>query len=746
MTLQKNEPRSGQMSQSFISKTSFIRGYDCPLRLKYSVEKTFAMVDHMGLDVYQSVSDDSQSFSKNNKFLHMLFDEGCKFERLVTCAWPGETLGGYVETAAASHAKTMTALRACLKAGKGVLHEAVFVFDNLFVRVKMLRINGKTLELCLVKAKSYEGPYDLQEAISLIPCTGDADDITTSMLTKGSKNIPSRVRPAWIDFIADIGFQTIVVERALAAENMKGLTISPRLLVTNINQSACEYDWFGNILPLLVSGLRPDLHLINEPPRGWRSPLIAELNVQEAIDMLRKTNAQSGAARWQGMKLDEIVDHARKLIKNQEDVDPATERGWKCGGCPYNTLVKEDKQCGFDACWGGGAKSAQNLFQLYFGRNYAPPEHGTGPTVDKEGEWINNVVTANGTKKPLQVADMEPEQDDIGSPMNKPRVHRRRRQIQAEKENKPQFSDQFAEVVKARLMPKSGTGILRFIDFETTSSCLPYGIGMKPYQVVPIQFSVHSLVVNDGKFDLSKIEHVEMLCTDIQARDVEFATALRKALTQPWQGVNDETSPVFHWSSHVRTVMLMLSERLGLSDEGNNEELMDWLYVTSQREEDERPGRLVDLRKIAEENTFHPLQQGQFSIKKFLPALCSEPDTLAVIQALGFKSKIPPDEDGCIDPYKGLPSFASARGDTGIDANDEIAQEAHEGEGIRNGTDAMLAYQQLRFPECVEWKDANKKPIDNNVLEKNLLLYCKLDTAALVAVWWWLWDKANSRS
>jgi hypothetical protein len=49
----------------------------------------------------------------------------------------------------------------------------------------------------------------------------------------------------------------------------------------------------------------------------------------------------------------------------------------------------------------------------------------------------------------------------------------------------------------------------------------------------------------------------------------------------------------------------------------------------------------------------------------------------------------------------------------------------------------------LRFAECVQWKDAAKKPFDNKAVEKNLLLYCKLDTAAMVAVWWWLWRQGN---
>ena len=102
------------------------------------------------------------------------------------------------------------------------------------------------------------------------------------------------------------------------------------------------------------------------------------------------------------------------------------------------------------------------------------------------------------------------------------------------------------------------------------------------------------------------------------------------------------------------------------------------------------------------------------------------------------------DETGCRDPYKSLHPIADFLGDsdTGLVTDDDDDDE-EAGEGIRNGTSAMRAYQQLRFSECVQWKDANKKPIDNVAVEKALLKYCELDTAAMVVVWWWLWTKAN---
>ena len=728
------------MTHRFITKSSFMQGYDCPRRLSYAVQNTFA------------------SLSQGDDFLRMLAEGGFQFEMLVRHAWKGETLGGFTKDAAAAHAKTMTALRACLKNGKGVLHEAVFVSGNLFARVDMLRINGNTIELCEIKAKSFDGPTDPASAKTVLPCTGEPADIKTSMLTKATKKNLSQVRSVWRDYIADIGFQSIVVERALAAENLAGTSVSSRLMVSNKRQVACAHDWFGNVLaiidPLQVSEERgrPQLQFVKEPPSGFRSALIAEVDVQAAINLLRNVDAQSGAQRWRGKTLDFILDDASKLIEAEETVDPATERAWKCRSCVYNTSAKGEKQCGFDLCWGKGATSARNLFQLYYGKTYTPRDLGTGSEVNEEDEWIEHVISKEGTNAALKIADLEPELEGTGSSANSPRLLRRTRQILAAQQNATQFSEDFADIVKRRLMPKSGTGILRFMDFETTSACLPYNIGMRPYEVVAFQFSVHSLVVKNREFDLSKIRHSEGLFvgsskdTDLHQRDVEFASALRVALTEPFDGVNDEVSSVFHWASHERTIMRAVSARLAAR--GGQEELVRWMDATCQKEDNDPPGRLVDLLKVAEANVFHPLQHGRFSIKKFLPALCSEAGAMDVVRALGFTSNVQPNEDGCVDPYKGLDALAEVLGDsaTGLVREGEDGDDdASEGDGIRTGTAAMRAYQQLRFAECVQWKDASKQPIDNGAVEQALLRYCKLDTAAMVVVWWWLWNQGRQR-
>ena len=61
MTLQNKDSLVRKMPQAFITKSSFIQGYDCQLRLTYAVQKTFA------------------SASEGDYFLRLLADGGFQF-------------------------------------------------------------------------------------------------------------------------------------------------------------------------------------------------------------------------------------------------------------------------------------------------------------------------------------------------------------------------------------------------------------------------------------------------------------------------------------------------------------------------------------------------------------------------------------------------------------------------------------------------------------------------------------------
>jgi len=88
--------------------------------------------------------------------------------------------------------------------------------------------------------------------------------------------------------------------------------------------------------------------------------------------------------------------------------------------------------------------------------------------------------------------------------------------------------------------------------------------------------------------------------------------------------------------------------------------------------------RIVDLLPVAREHYYHPSQQGSWSIKAVLPALCPE------LQ------------------YDVL-------------------------DGVKNGGLAMEAFEEAIAPQTSQPRKAD--------LEKQLLAYCELDTYALVRLW-----------
>src|ERR1039457_2141823 len=66
---------------------------------------------------------------------------------------------------------------------------------------------------------------------------------------------------------------------------------------------------------------------------------------------------------------------------------------------------------------------------------------------------------------------------------------------------------------------------LRFVDFETINPCVPRFAGMRPYDQLPFQLSVH--VLREPGVEL---EHYEFLATDASDPRHEFTASLCSAL------------------------------------------------------------------------------------------------------------------------------------------------------------------------------------------------------------------------
>ncbi len=136
---------------------------------------------------------------------------------------------------------------------------------------------------------------------------------------------------------------------------------------------------------------------------------------------------------------------------------------------------------------------------------------------------------------------------------------------------------------------------LYFADFETVNPAIPRSAGMRPYDHLPFQFSVHS-----QKEPGATLEHREFLATDASDPRREFITSLIAAVL--------ETGSIVVYSSF---------ECQRLSD------LASWFPEFADRI-NAIQARLFDLLPIVREHTYHPAYAGSYSIKSVLPALVPE--------------------------------------------------------------------------------------------------------------------------
>lgn len=188
-----------------------------------------------------------------------------------------------------------------------------------------------------------------------------------------------------------------------------------------------------------------------------------------------------------------------------------------------------------------------------------------------------------------------------------------------------------------------------FLDFETIHFAVPIWKGTRPYQQIPFQFSVQRLSRNGTV--------TETPFLDLSGSDPS------RALAQALISACGASGPIFVYNaSFERTRIQELAGRF--------KALSGPLLALN--------ARMVDLRPIVEQHYYHPDQQGSWSIKQVLPALC--PDL----------------------SYAGL-------------------------KGVQDGGMAMSAYREAIASETTSLR--------RDEIEQQLLEYCGLDTWAMVRMW-----------
>jgi len=172
-------------------------------------------------------------------------------------------------------------------------------------------------------------------------------------------------------------------------------------------------------------------------------------------------------------------------------------------------------------------------------------------------------------------------------PSDFPLNERQRRACTSVQTGQPWFSPELQEELCGLKYP------LYFMDFETVNPAIPRLAGMRPYDQLPFQWSVH--VQRQPEVEP---EHFEFLATDKSDPRHEFITSLCTAL--------GKSGSIVVYNQQFE------SQRLS--------ELTAWLPEFSGRVK-KIQRRLFDLLPLVRNRVYHPAFAGSFSLKAVLPAL-----------------------------------------------------------------------------------------------------------------------------
>ena len=170
-----------------------------------------------------------------------------------------------------------------------------------------------------------------------------------------------------------------------------------------------------------------------------------------------------------------------------------------------------------------------------------------------------------------------------------PLSERQRRACTAMQTGNPWFSAELGKVLESLKYP------LYFMDFESVNPAIPRFAGMRPYDQIPFQWSVHVQRQPDAA-----PEHYEFLATDGTDPRREFITSLCVALGE---------------SGSIVVYAAFESQRLS--------ELAAWLPEFAERITKIKC-RLWDLLPVVRNHVYHPAFAGSYSLKAVLPALVPE--------------------------------------------------------------------------------------------------------------------------
>ena len=577
------------------------------------------------------------------------------------------------------------------RAGKVVIAEGAFRYNQLFIRADIIvkHAVGKVIDIYEVKAKSWNS--DVENELSFI-----------SYLGKATEGINSK----WAPYLYDIAFQKYIVSKAFP-----DYTVNSHLLLVDKAKK------------VTVNGLNQIFQIVKDDDGRVSVDISNVTKAQLGASILAIVNTDDTVEKiWNKYKVpttlneeytfEEFVKYCEEIYVNDErKFSPLT---MSCKSCSF--WVKPGKGDGLKdgrlECWKHISQYADNLLQSPW-------------TIDVwQGRMDNALTEGIYLMERLENTDLGTEptkKDKIGLDQ----YGRRCKQVEKEKAKDTNYyfdKDNFDAEAATWVWP------LNHIDFETSTSALPFYINKTPYSGVAFQWS-HHLMHKDGR-----IEHVGEYINFEKGvfPNLDFIRTLKQSLSK-----NNGT--IFRYHNHENTYLRMIhgqivSGELEVADPEKSE-LLTFIDLITRHKEDGKnyvsgARNMVDLFDVVHRLYYSPFSKGKVGLKFVLPSIINDVPylktkygTLGIygkqlaIKSLNFDDHqwINPAFNN--DPYKTLPTIFE-----GYD-RDELDEYFDDMDGIADGGAALSAYAYLQYTHIPE--EARLR------LKEALLRYCELDTMAM---------------
>lgn len=532
-----------------------------------------------------------------------------------------------------------------------VLFEASFVSGDKVVRTDILEKKGNELHIIEVKSVSHDSEED----------------------TSGQKKKLQ-------EYVLDLAYQTMVVKEAAPGYSVRSSLFIPdkskRTTIEGIGGWFHIYEGHGakdEIEELAAQQkprfTKPDVRFVYQD-HPERETKLEEMRADCLLSLKSCDEEINNILPVVKSSAEKYLDILRNGIQS---ADYTINKG--CKECEFRTDPNVSPN-GFKECWGALADPEPHIFDLYRGGNIP-------------GDYLNELISQEITSfRNFNPERFKKKNGELG-------VWGQRQLLQYQ--NTLAGKEFQHPELKSEL--NTLTYPLHFIDFETYISALPHHAGMRTYEKVTFQWSIHT-VTRPGAAPI----HREYL-NDTQAYpNFTFARTLMET-------IGDQGTPLM-WSPYENTTLCHVLDQMDIF-EHDDDELRDWLMRMTKS--NGRPGRFVDMNDLCLRYFFHPEMKGKTSIKKVLPAIWNNSPWL---HNDPWFSEYSPLEGTSLNPYDRLA---------------DIALDLEADEVVNDGTGAMMAYHDMMYGP------SSNVPEKRQRIRQSLLNYCKLDTMAMVMIWkYWL--------